>query len=170
MGQILIEPIKNKKEICPYDFIHYNFEPDRGPIVFSFEPKWQRDDDSIDYYESQSGDGPYDEVKMLTDDANQPCGIYPYFDFVDRRSGEPVRVDQTTRWMVSKVLFKSENHSNIWKRDHEKFKEFNSLIKWQRYIVPKPDPYIEAFCKICKPFKNDLTWLRLKPMLYTYWG
>lgn len=161
-------------DVC--DFVNYNgyldYTEDRGTIVITdpAHKKWQRYDDTLDYYESNGTD---DTVKYILDQAGQPAQVYPYCAFVDRNTGKAPKtskkyaITQSDRWSFTEAYFKTDTKE----RKKWKWNVFGvkNIVGWQRDIVPLPPYNIRLFCETIKAFKNKKTVYRLKPMIFTYW-
>jgi len=164
----------NKKEyISIGDFLffgHYEREiPKPTALVFSSEyyKEWYRHDNCLDYYETPSMN---EKVKFIRDQANQSCCVYPYYGFVNRKTGERFKVEQSDRWSLTEWYLKMGKDQRL-KFEQKVFKKKGvSFIEWQRDIVPQIPLLLRCFLKIAKPFKDDIIMYRLRPMISTYWS
>jgi hypothetical protein len=162
-GKGWYEDVEIPKKLYVSDFIHYSDYNTEGkgigPVVFSPTPQekdWCLYDDMINYYDHQCRfKGPKDEFFYIKDEKGNFSGIYPYLNFVNRKTKEKSKIYPAERWLYSR--FNSPEHG------------FDSFISWQRDIVPKIHPTINVFCNALNIFENPLTYLRLKPCLHTYW-
>lgn len=159
-----------------YDFLHFGPEYSKRPfLVFSLRgTNHFRYDDIIDYYDVAPQEN---KVKMIVDEANQITGIHPYYNFVNRHTGQNIeRMYPSQRWSFTQVCFNmlEKDPTNISKIDSAIQQEYgkfgiNSFIEWQRDITVEPSPIIDALIELSGIFEDKRMKLRLKPMLVSYW-
>ena len=172
--QMEVEQLKELKTLDATDVMRYNpmligAKPAIGPLVFTIPyMKWSRYNDTIDYYEStQDTLDARDRVRIITDCEGAPAGIYPFdAGYVHRRTGERKLTGTTARWMLLKTLrglstqaLKPDNEFGV-----------QTLIEFQRHLVPEVPTFIRAFCDCFQIFKQPHTVNYLRPMLFTYWS
>lgn len=159
-----------------YDFLHFGPEYTHRPfLIFSLRGSdHYRYDDIIDYYDVTPEEY---RVKMIVDDANQVAGIYPYYNYINRHTGQSIeRVYPSQRWMLTNAYMRllKDDPKNISKIDSsigEEFGKFgiHSLIDYQRNIGVEVCPILDALIELSGIFKDPKLKYRLKPMLVTYW-
>lgn len=161
-----------------YDFVH--FESTEGDVLHPFlilslrGTEHYRYDDVIDYYDS---DPQSTKVKMIVDDANQVSGIYPYFSFVNKKTGQPIpKVYPSQRWSITNCLLmvlkehpeKIDDINEIISKEYGEFGIY-TLIDWQRNIGVEISPVLNALIELSGIFKDPTLKYRLKPMLVSFW-
>jgi hypothetical protein len=120
-----------------YDFLHFGPDDLNRPFaIFALRgTDHYRYDDIIDHYDSPQSSG--DKITMIVDDANQATGIYPYYNFVNRNTGEKIDVYPSTRWTNTNRFIEvlKKEPSDLTKINEFISKQYgkqgiNSLIEW----------------------------------------
>jgi len=159
-----------------YDFVRFGPECSKRPfVIFCLrDSNWYRHDDTIDYYDA---DPMQTKVKLIVDDSNQVTGIYPYYGYINRLTGQPIpSLYPAKRWTTTNTILGDikkdpENLSKANKNIDKLFGEYgvHSFVDWQRNISVKLSPVIEAMIDLSGIFVDPKLKFRLKPMLVTYW-
>lgn len=165
------------RPLAAYDFIRTSSnscEMISHPVVFTdpTQPDWSRHDNIIDYYTVpyEFDDGIKDSVRMLTQ-SNLPHAIYPWDSYVNRLTGERVKMEGGLILRAAAI----EHWVELGCKKRKKFDEFlkgsgvKTMLSYQRDITPFIPGIITEVCELLRVFKNPLTVYRLKPMVYHYW-
>lgn len=134
----------------------YFDEMKSSPVVFvhPFE-KWSRYDDLIDYYACGIAKKSEDYVELITDEKGNKSGIYPYLNFVNKKTGKKVNCYPVERWDLDNM---------------ERANKYGlTLEEWKNDVVPDVPYIIRLFCQAINAFKNPLTVYDLNAMIYNYW-
>lgn len=148
------EKYKKITSLDSYDFVKSDCLSDEkiGPLIITspFNADWSRYDDIIDYYLSEKQSN---IVKLLTlEDSGLPKPIYPYDGFVNKNTGERVKMSYHDTW---------EGEKDFIEKHGVKFSDLAAIVPYE----------IKLFCEIAKfPSENPLDIYTARPMIYTYWS
>jgi hypothetical protein len=96
-----------------------------------------------------------DYTELITDEKGNKSGIYPYLNFVNKRTGKKVNCYPVERWDLDNI--KKANKYGL------------TLEEWRNDVVPDIPYVIRLFCQAVNTFKNPLTVYDLDAMIYNYW-
>jgi hypothetical protein len=141
--------------------------------VFMIRPlawqDWYRSDDSIDWVEqTESPEGQRDTVQVLRH------GIYPHTSYMDDRSGERLMGNEAHAWHRARHAVEEGR----WSGDSgEEALEtlatmmgFESHAEALEHCVPHVPDEVRWLAEFTEAFTVSDVELRLRPMVYTYWG
>lgn len=132
----------------------------------TYQRKWSRYDDAIDYIEETYLRKPIEEPQANRVDVLRH-GIYPFIGYMDKRTGEKLD-DKIFYWV--RATNASEKLEEYELDLLAKACGFNSNLEaWENVapIVPNDVKNIAFFLELFTPLG---TWLQLRPVLYTYWS
>lgn len=140
------------------NFSGYATEMKKAPIVFVCPfSNWVRYDDIVDYYIFSSKKGPVEKTRLIVDEKGNSTGIYPHMNYVNRKTGKPVKCAPFERWGRNYTEQETQERFGL------------SLKEWKNDVVPEVPYIIRLFCEAADVFKIPNTVYDLRAMLYTYW-
>lgn len=154
-----------------YDVIHHDSEFGAPNVVLfqQWHNDWTRRDDIIDYMEAENSKPSVNVLKRP---------IYPYDGWIHSETGESTYGETKYKTKDGTTVSTVDTYAKIVQSINMGFPNqtmiekagFSSIEEAKEKIIPKIPEGVQEYLKYLKVFKDEKTYLQLRPMIYTYWS